>query len=59
MKIFFKDVLTFALSFIGHSILSKYIDLDNIVLDFVLFFIIFLIIYSLASFIFSKKEESQ
>lgn len=47
MKEFMIDATIFALSFIVQSVLSNYIKLDNIVIDFVSFFVIFIVIYAL------------
>jgi hypothetical protein len=55
MKSFVLDVIAIAISFIIQDILGNYINLDNIVVDFLSFLFIFIIIY----FIFSRLLKNK
>ncbi|MDK6804498.1 hypothetical protein [Aerococcus sp. UMB7834] len=49
MKKFILDVITLALAFIIQSVLGNWINLDNLLIDFLSFVIIFFIIRGLMS----------
>lgn len=57
MKSFVLDVIAIAISFIIQDILGNYINLDNIVVDFLSFLFIFIIIYFIFSQLLKNKRS--